>query len=265
MVENILKRINELPPLPKTIVEIQMINEDPESSLLDLAKVIERDPMIVADLIKTANSPIYGFDKEMKNVSQIVSLFGMTKTRSIIMSHSLRNLLKGDMEPYGVTPEKFADICLKQAHLASCWAKTIAPDHVEKLFMAALLQENGKISIANYIVQEDLTALFKSEVKSSNNISEIEKFYTKTTTAEASAAIFEHWEFDQDLIEMIKYSDDPENAPATFEREAKILNIIRTALQVNAPLKSGPVSSALAKARMYNLNEDALKACIDSL
>lgn len=265
MVEKILQRINELPPLPKTIIEIQMISENPDSSLADLTKVIERDPMIVADLIKTANSPLYAFEKELKNVNQIVSLFGMTKTRSIIMNHSLRNLLKSDMEPYGISPDKFAGICLNQALLASCWAKNVAPENAEKLFMAALLQENGKILIANYIVKEDLTMMFKSEVRNSSNISEIEKFYTKTTTAEASAAIFEHWEFDQDLITMIRYSDDPENAPAAVERESKILNIIRTALPVNAPLKSGSVSAALAKARMYNLNEEALKECINTI
>jgi HD-like signal output (HDOD) protein len=265
MVDKILQEINELPPLPKTILEIQMITEDPESSLVDLTKVIERDPMIVADLIKTANSPLYAFDKEMKNVNQIVSLFGMTKIRSIIMSYSLRNLLKSDMEPYGVSPDKFAEICLQQANLAACWAKKIKPENEERLFMAALLQENGKIPIANYVVQEDLTTMFKSEVRNSSNISEIEKFYTKTTTAEASAAIFEHWEFDEDLISMIYHSDDPENAPAAVEQESKMLNIIRTALPINASRISGSVSAALAKARMYNLNEEALKECIETL
>lgn len=261
----IQQRINDLPPLPKTIFDIQKICEDPDGSLYDLSKIVERDPMIVADLVKIANSPVYGFDRELKNVSQILSLFGMTKARSLVMNYSLRNLLKGDLEPYGVIPEKFAEVCLKQAHLASCWVRSIAPEQADRIFLAALLQENGKIIIANYIVGEQLSNLFHSEVKSSSNLAEIEKFYAKTTSAEVSAAIFGHWGFDHELIEMIRYSDNPEAAPENIQTYSKILHIVKTALQITAPLRSNFVSAAQAKARMYGLDEAALKACIASL
>ncbi len=51
----------------------------------------------------------YCFGKEIKSVSQAVSLFGMSMTRSIAIGNSVRKLLNVDMEPYGITSEKFAD------------------------------------------------------------------------------------------------------------------------------------------------------------
>ena len=43
-----------LPPLPKTVIDMQRVCNDPESSIGDLVKTIEGDPMIVANLLKTA-------------------------------------------------------------------------------------------------------------------------------------------------------------------------------------------------------------------
>ena len=86
MNSSIIDSIKSLPPLSKTIMDINRVYADEEAGIGDLAKVIEGDPMIVANLLKAANSPLYSFGKEIKNVSQAVSLFGMSMTRSIAQS-----------------------------------------------------------------------------------------------------------------------------------------------------------------------------------
>ena len=72
MKDSIISNIISLPPLSKTINEINRIYEDSDSSILDMAKVVERDPMIIANLLKAASSPLYGFSREIKNAAQAV-------------------------------------------------------------------------------------------------------------------------------------------------------------------------------------------------
>ena len=94
MHDKIMQTIKSLPPLPKTILDVQRLSTNPEASIGDLVKIISKDPMIVADLLKAANSPLYGFAKEINKPSQAVALFGMSMTRSIALSNAIRKLYR---------------------------------------------------------------------------------------------------------------------------------------------------------------------------
>ena len=144
MKRSILNSIKSLPPLSKTITDINKVCNDPNSSIDSLVKVVKHDPMLIANILKAANSPLYGFSEEIRGASQAVSLFGMSATRSIALSNSLRNLLNVDMQPYGVTPEKFAEISEMQSILMKRWYGRIDREKAEKLHLASFLQETGK-------------------------------------------------------------------------------------------------------------------------
>lgn len=265
MKSSILESIKSLPPLPKTITEIQRIYHNPESSIADLVKVIEDDPMIIANLLKAANSPLYSFKKDIASVSQAVSLFGMSMTRSIILGNSVRKLLNVDMEPYGTTSEKFAEVSSKQAALMLSWYKKIDRAKSDKLFLASLLQETGKILIASYIIQNDETTTFKSEIEMTNNIAAVEQSYLNETTASVTAAIFEHWEFDKDFVEMIRFSDNPQKAPQDIIEYATALNIVKSIVPINNPLSEIAINIGLKKASDAGYKHELLEDSIDDM
>ena len=145
MIEAIAERIKALPPLSNSFHQMNEIFHNPESSVGDLARVIEQDPMLVANLLKVANSPLYGFRREIKNVVQAVSLFGMSTTRSLVTDMSIKKLLQVDMAPYGISPEEFALISGMQSALMMRWYTKVDPKKLDMLFLASLLQETGKI------------------------------------------------------------------------------------------------------------------------
>jgi HD-like signal output (HDOD) protein len=261
----ILESIKSLPPLPKTIIEIQRIYANPESSIADLVKVIEEDPMIIANLLKAANSPLYSFKKDILNVAQAVALFGMNMTRSIVLGNTVRKLLNVDMEPYATSSEKFAEISSKQAALIHNWYKKVDRQKADKLFLAAMLQETGKILIASYIIQRDETMTFRSEIEMTYNISVVEKSYAGETTATITAAIFEHWGFDSDFVDMIRYSDDPSSAPDDIKEYATALNIVKTIIPINDPLGEIPINIGLKKASDAGFNHELLEDCVDDM
>ncbi|MBU0720478.1 HDOD domain-containing protein [bacterium] len=265
MKSSIIDSIKALPPLSKTILDINKVYADESSSISDLAKVIDHDPMIVANLLKAANSPLYSFGKEIRSVAQAVSLFGMSMTRSIAIGNSVRKLLNVDMQPYGVTSEKFAEISSRQADLMLRWYSRIDKNKAEKLYLAAFLQETGKILIASDVIQEDEAISFSSEVENSNDLAQVERSYVDVSSSEVTAKVFEHWGFESEFIEMIKYSDHPSLAPGNIIEYSTALNIVKTILPINKPFSEVAINFGLKKASDAGYNHEMLEDIIDDM
>lgn len=265
MKKSIIESISALPPLSKTIIDINAVYANEDSSIHDLANVIEHDPMIVANLLKTANSPLYSFGREIKNVAQAVSLFGMNMTRSIAIGNSVRKLLNVDMQPYGITPDKFADISSMQAKLMIEWYKKIDKEKAEKLYLAAFLQETGKILIASAIIQDDETISFQSEIETSNNLAMVEKSYVNVTTSEITAAVFEFWGFDGEFCDIIKYADNPKAASDEIQEYSTALHIVKTIIPINKPFSEMSINFGLKQAKDAGYDRSILENVVNTL
>lgn len=265
MKTSIALSIKSLPPLSATILEVNRIYADKDSTVVEMIKAIEKDPMIVANILKTASSPLYNFSKQITNIAQAVSLFGMSMTRSIVLGNSIRKLLNVDMQPYRITSDEFARISSLQAALMLRWYKKIDIKKAEKLYLAAFLQETGKIIIASDIIEQDEVTSFASEIENSNNIAAVEKSYAEQTCGEVTAVVFKHWGFDSEFIEMIKYSDNPSAAPSDVKEFATALNIIKTIIPINKPLSEIAINLGLNKATEAGYNHELLEDAVDEI
>ena len=205
------------------------------------------------------------FGKEIRNVAQAVSLFGMSMTRSIALGNSVRKLLNVDLQPYGVTSDKFAEIASLQAALMLNWYKKVDKQKAEKLYLASFLQETGKILIANNIIQDNETISFASEVEMSNNLGMVEKSYVDITSAEVTALVFKHWGFNQEFIDMIKYADNPNVAPDDIREYSMALHIVKAVVPINKPLSEVAINFGLKKAHDAGYNHELLEDSIDDM
>lgn len=269
MKSSIIDSIKSLPPLSKTILEINRVFSNNKTGIDELIAIIEKDPMIVANILKVANSPLYSFQKQIKNVAQAVSLFGMDMTRSIALGNSVRKLLNVDMKPYGVTSERFAEISSLQATLMLNWYSKIDQEKAEKLYLAAFLQETGKILISSDIMEEDEDVSFQSEIELSRDIAQVEKSYVDVTSSEVTSEIFKHWGFDQEFVDMIYYADAPERAPREIREYATALHIVKTVIPINTPFSEQSINFGLRAARdagyEYTILEDVIDDMLDVL
>jgi HD-like signal output (HDOD) protein len=55
----ITSKIQNLPPLPKTVIEIERIRSSMDPDNEELITAIQSDPMIVANILKVCNSAMY--------------------------------------------------------------------------------------------------------------------------------------------------------------------------------------------------------------
>ena len=89
--------------------------------------------------------------------------------------------------------------------------------------------------------------------------------YVDTTSAEITAKIFEHWNFDSEFIEMIKFADNPKAAPSELREYSMALNIVKAIVSVNKPFDEVSINIGLKRASDAGYNHELLEDAIDDI
>ncbi len=265
MNESIVKKIKTLPPLPKSVIEIQKITSDPEGSIGDLIKVVKEDPMLTANLLKAANSPLYGFSRQIKNVDQAVSLFGMSTVKGFAVASAVRNSMKIDLSAYGVSEGRFVEISQLQNALVVNWYKKERAK-LDVLSTASFLLEIGAVVISSVLIMEDLSDEFRSKIESnpSNRIA-TEREYVDADTISVTAEMFNYWKFDDLLVDAIKFILNVNEADDEVKEYSAVLSVAFKIADLFAPFSEENIKTGIEMAKKYGLNTEALIEAIEAV
>jgi len=265
MSELMTQKIDSLPPLPKTIMEIEEFRgKVGEKEPFELLKIIEKDALIISTLLKVSNSAMFGFRSKVETPSRAINLLGVNFTISIAIGGTVQNLLKANLDPYGISTDDFMDASNLASSLVNLWVGKMDYDLKEELLLPALLQETGKFIIADVIDADGKTDDFKSE-HASKDLAVVEKEFVGKSTAEITADIFRHWKLSDNLINAIEFVDDLKNCPEDFAQKAKILHVIKVACEITDPLSDANCEKAVKKAKEFGFNTKDLEKAFDTL
>ena len=261
----ILQKIESLPPLPKTVIEIGEFRKKPNKEAVELLNIIEKDALIISTLLKISNSAMFGFRSKVETPSRAVSLLGINFTISVAIGGTVQNLLMTNLEPYGINSDDFMRASNISSTLANLWLSKIDFDLKEELLLPALLQETGKFILADLLVSEKKSDLFKSKIASGSSIEDAEKELLEITTSQITAQIFRHWKLSDNLINMIEFVDDILKVAPEYLQKSQMLDVIKTACNINNPLSEENSAKAIKKALAYGFDINLLKNSISTL
>ena len=262
---NILEKIESLPPLPKTIIEIEEFRKKINKEAIDLLEIIEKDALIISTLLKISNSAMFGFRSKVETPSRAINLLGINFTISIAIGGTVQNLLMTNLEPYGINSDDFMKASNISSTLANLWLSKIDIDLKEEIILPALLQETGKFILSDLILSEKKSEDFKNKIASGSTIEDAEKELLGVTTNQITAQIFRHWKLSDNLINMIEHVDDISNANLNFKQKSQILDVIKTACNIKDPLSEVNVAKAIKKATAYGFDVKIFIKAIETL
>ncbi|MDX1808053.1 MAG: HDOD domain-containing protein [Sulfurospirillaceae bacterium] len=268
MDSGILQKIKALPPLDDTVMMIQRICSDTDSSMQDLVKIVQRDPMLTANILKSANSPLYGFSKEIKSIAHAVSLFGMATIRGFALSSAIKDNIKIDLTPYKIDKDRFLNISTLQSVLMFKWYTKIDRSMLDILQPASFMMEVGKLILAHEIIEQNLVDEFQKKIERNENLmalSLIEKEFTGFTNEEITAKIFEKWNLETELIEAIEFSNNPLSASEHMQKFAKALHVVKTSINIFGSLQEEQIQDALRLIQDYDLEINTYLSAIENL
>jgi HD-like signal output (HDOD) protein len=143
-----------LSPLTMRLIELA---SDDNSSLNDIAALIEKDPSLTIRILKLANSVLYRPRHLAKSVQQAVLRIGVRQTRLLALS-----LLLKDTFPMGKVGaadyRRFWRLCLYQGLIAQYLAQQLKMSDAGEAFTAGFTQEIGLLVMLHAFADLDGTA-----------------------------------------------------------------------------------------------------------
>ena len=244
-------------------MQIEAVYQDPDATFNDMVKILEKDPLLTADILKAANSPLYGFSREINAISQAVGLFGMGTVRGFALASIVKKSFSLDLSPYGISNEMFSELSKKQHALVTAWCIRKENRLMGVLSPAASLVEIGKVLIAQQVIAENKQEDFQAAIAELGDVEAAERELLGTDTPEVSANIFKHWKFEESLIDVIEHCQNPQEAEQENQKAAKILHVVRIAVPINGQITDESVEAAKELVQKYELDMESFDAALE--
>jgi len=194
-IKQLITKSGALPALPNLMTELTELEAKKDTSTADMARVISSDQELSIKVLRLANSPFYGFSREISSISNALILLGINVIKSLILSSSIFELMQK-------TAPGLWRHSLATAVTANIIAKQLNLDHIEEITTAALLHDIGKIIIIIYLMNdyENILARVNQRDISSSNV---ERALLLTDHAEAGQWLAKKWLLPESIQEAI--------------------------------------------------------------
>ncbi len=210
--EHILNEIDGIPTFPETIIQLQHLCRDPDSTMDAIVKNLKIDPALSSDVIKLSNSAGIVPGKRIEDIKTAVVTIGLKNLEAILLASNARRILNERYSSFEMIWEHCNRVAFYARNIALTFRQSAI---VENVYMAGLLHDLGKIV---------LLATDKKLVKRIADIVNNRKI-TTTTMEEISigishstigSMISKNWNFPEYLVEAINYHHSPYNCSAKY-------------------------------------------------
>lgn len=144
----LLGGIDNLPKPPEIYAELAALANRPDSTVTEVAELLERDLATTAELLKLVNSSFFGLATEVTSVSRAVTLLGLDVIQALVLAGQA--FRPSAPLPTGIVPADLAAqgvrACLAVRRTRS--AGGLSTQTVGQLSVAALLYDVGLLALA---------------------------------------------------------------------------------------------------------------------
>ena len=200
----LMKQIKELRPIPAVANQLLAVVDNPDSSMEDIANVIQYDPVITASILKTCNSAYFGLKNPAESVKDAVNMLGTDQVIELALIKSGAQALSGSQEGYGLAQGDMWKYSVSSAVVAKQVAMKLSLKNKNTLFTSALIKDIGKIILEKHV--SDASQKIKRLVETKNfSFLEAEKKVLGIDHAELGAMIAKMWKFSPRMINIIRH------------------------------------------------------------
>ncbi len=182
-----------LPTLPEIALNVREITEDPDSGLMDLIEVINKDTALSARILKVSNSPLFRGANEINNLNMAVNRLGMQYTSSLAMGLAMEQMFQATSEMIDV---RMRDVWKRSTEVAGI-CNVLARQHSHlapgQATLAGLVYAIGALPVLKYVEDHDIQI---NSVMLDNLLDELQPIVGKK--------ILEHWDFPAELRDVPK-------------------------------------------------------------
>lgn len=217
----IQKHPDLIPSLPDVVAKAMVLIEDAKAEPADFEKLLSRDPPLVANILRLANSPLYGFARKKETIHEAVVGMGLKGLRGVLLCSTMKKFLGPQFACYGDDPK----VLWRHATATAAGARVLAKglksstEDPEEIFVAGLLHDLGKLLLAPFLSREGVDLS-----KSNEPAHEVEDRVLGMTHMEAGSIVAEKWNL-KPMIRAVIAHHHNEGAPKEHKRAVTIVRL----------------------------------------
>lgn len=202
----LLKRVDELPRLPKAVSELLDAVNNENSTVKSIATKVAQDTLISARVLRLANSAHFGRSREVGSIDEAVIRLGMQTLRTLVIASAVIGAVpKAD----GVDLAKFWGETFEVALYSQELAKrcNVAPDEA---FTCGILHRIGELLVAT--IEPNTYKQIAAAVVAGGDIQELEMKLLGFDSPSIGAMLAKSWKFTPALAAGIEFQRNPKAA-----------------------------------------------------
>lgn len=261
MNELLLKSVEVLPPLPDTVSKLRKYVSEVNSNIetMKVAEIISSDPLMTAKLLQLANSPYYGFTREITTINQVITLLGVGNIINIVTADSIRDNFKIDVSPYGLNTQNFLKTCNEETTFITNWLNDEDKKLSHLLVPCAMLLRLGIVIFSNFLIQNHKDKDFLAFLNKNENLALAENEFLGVDHISFLGFLLHRWNFDDVLIESICFVRTPHAAREEVKKSAYALAItdhLFAPHDGSSPFNAKAAVALLEEAKTQGINFD---------
>lgn len=206
--------LKNLPTLPGMIDKISRAVESKRFSAADIGKLISRDQVLTAKVLKLANSAFFGFSRKVGSLTQALVLLGFDVVKGLILTSSVFDLMKNK-------GEDLWRHSMGVASAAAIIATEVGMPDAEEASLAGLLHDLGKVVIRVHMPNDSASINELVEVEGLA-LREAEREVLGFNHTQVGQWLAESWKLPEQLSEPIRWHHKPEGSRAAPQMTAAV-------------------------------------------
>ena len=219
----IIRKIEDLPTLPRTVLRITELVNNPRTSAQDLAGVVVDDQVLTARLLRLVNSSFYGFPRKVSTVTGAIVLLGFDAIRNLLLTTSILELFSNKKRKTGFNREKLWDHSIGCAVGAKIIGSYLKYERIEELFVSGILHDIGKI-VEMLFLPKDFAQIVSIVEKENILLFSAEERVLGYTHADIGRLLAQRWSLPAKIEAVIANHHQPDAADG-FMLEAAIIHL----------------------------------------
>ena len=127
------------PVMPQVFYEVQRAIKQSTTTVDEVARLVEKDPVLSLRIIAVANSPVYRGIQKIDSLKHAIPRIGLKETHNIIIAISVKNLYQTKRIHFKILMDELWHHSLACAYCAKLLAQEVMLDDPEKYFLKAVL------------------------------------------------------------------------------------------------------------------------------
>ncbi|GAB6907555.1 hypothetical protein DESC_830062 [Desulfosarcina cetonica] len=209
LIRKIVSSTDALPAMPEVMLKVQKMLRLPTTSPAQVAKVIETDPAMVADVLKVSNSAYYGFRGKVSTIQHAASMLGTRRLAELITAVSAGSVMGSSMDGYKLKSGDLWRHAIAVAVMASEISSAMMSDSAESAYMAGLLHDVGKIILDPYIRERKVLFDRYMETYPQKCVRDAERDILGFDHAMIAAVLCENWDIPRPIAFAIRNHHQP--------------------------------------------------------